>query len=688
MPTESPALPLTGRTALACAAVLGLACGALDALLALLRRVPSFEDLGLALAAAFATALAAAALHAGLWRLAGARICARLRLMQAPSAIALAVWIGTTFLLVRCADVPGDGMTNAAWFMVMLMAAFGAAFAAGGYLATAALEADRRRCERAVAIAIATPALLLLAVPFLWAQIFAVESAASAAGVAITAAFAAAVAGTAWYAGSAPGRARAVRATQFVAAAAFAIPLAIAGWSAAAGYFDRAGTTPHAVRHVILVTADTMRADVLAAYGNPRVRTPALDALARDGVVFERAISAAPWTLPSVSTLLTGVTPAVHLVRLEHGRLPDRLSTMAERFSAAGYRTAAIVDNAYLRPKSNLNQGFDDYEFLNVPEYGNSPGAWLLRRALPGVYRAARPVTADEQTARVKRWIARNADRDFFLWVHYFDPHTPYEPPRRFVSGEPPPGMGWDFSPPPQVMSGLIARGERDRNWIRALYEGEVAWLDENVGAVLDQLRALGLYDDALIAFTSDHGEEFWEHGGQGHAHTLYDELLHVPLIVKAPGLYAGSRVPEPVSTARLVPTLLEAADVEHEPGDFSAPSLSGLVRTDAAARPAPIVSGATLVVDDLESVIFDGMKYIHSRVTGREELYRLQDDPGERASLAATEPGALDTARGLLAADAADAQRLRGRVGIVDADTGALDEATLNRLRGLGYIQ
>ena len=286
------------------------------------------------------------------------------------------------------------------------------------------------------------------------------------------------------------------------------------------------------------------------------------------------------------------------------------------------------------------------------------------------------------------RWLARNADRDFFLWVHYFDPHTPYEPPHDYVAGTPPPGMGYDFSPPPQVMSGLIARSDADKAWIRALYEGEVRGIDDNVGRVLDELRALKLYDEAVIAFTSDHGEELWEHGAHGHGHALYNEHLHVPLILKKSHGKGGARVAAWVSNERVNATLLESADVEFDASEMSGTSLLPLLAPNASAIDSPpVISATSIIVDDLQSVIFSDHKFIRSLTTGREQLYSLRADADEHDSKIALLPEVASAARKLLEEHKAIASRMRERYGIRAGEMAKVDEATLNRLRGLGYI-
>jgi arylsulfatase A-like enzyme len=670
-------------------AVLGLMCGALDVAFAILRRAQSFEDLQLLFPSVYATAVVAAGVFLLVWMLLGGWLCRRWQLAPAALATALAVALGTTFVIARIGEFSLRDLSADAIFMLGLYALGGVAGGTGAYLAAVALSTDKRGQSLAQATLIALPGLLLAMLVFLWSQLFWIESVKSLAGMASCVSFALLVAAVVYLVMWPAVVARAWRWTVTCALLALLWPLAMLLLGRVGHTLASGDAAPHAVRQIILLSSDTLRADVLGAYGSTSVPTPAIDGLARDGAVFDKANSVAPWTLPSLSSLVSGVSPAVHLVRQEGDRLPSSITTLAERFAAAGYHTGAVVDNAYLRPKANLAQGFADYQFLNIPDYGRAFGPQLMRVLWPALFRPERPATIEEHTTQVRAWIARHAERDFFLWVHYFDPHAPYEPKHEYVAGTPPPGMDYRFEQPPQVMSGLIARSDADKAWIRALYEAEVRALDDNIGAVLDTLRGLDLYDGALIAFTSDHGEEFWEHGAQGHAHTLFDELLRVPLIIKLPDSHAGLRVSTRISTERLAPTLLEAADVAFESKEMSGPSLLALMRngSDSGGAP-PVVSETSIAIDNLQSVTTDEKKFVRSLISTREQLYDLGRDPGETASQLASSAELAAAARKLLEQHETDAGGLREFIGVARGESAEFDSATMNRLRGLGYIK
>ena len=668
------------------AVLVALFCGGLDIALAILNRAQSFENLMLIFPSMYATAALLALLFLGAWwavlRPIGTRLDADLGALQNALAVALAV----TFVCARIAQLSARELSADALFMLALFASFGVGLGAAAYLATQALQASSKLAAQARAVVLLGPAVMTVMLLLLWAQLYWIESIKSLLGWLSCVLFALALAWAGWCVVRPGAIKRAARVSWLVVLAALALPLLLDAAAFLAHRSQMRNGAPHAVRQIVLLSADTLRADALALYGNPRVPTPALDQLARDGVVFENDISVAPWTLPSLSTLMSGVSPAVHLVRHEEDRLPDSVTTLAERFAAAGYHTAAIVDNAYLRPKANLAQGFDDYLFMDIPDYGKALGPQIMQRVLPALFRAERPTTIEEQTTQVQRWIARHAERDFFLWVHYFDPHAPYQPRRDYLSGQPPPGLGYSFEPPPQIMSGTVARSAAQREWIRALYEAEVRGVDDNVGRVLEQLRQLELYDGAVIAFTSDHGEEFWEHDGQGHGHTLFNEVLRVPLLIKLPDQRLVKRVAQRISSERIAASLLEAADVEFDGADFSGPSLLPLMRGEEVVAAPPVVSESAIIVDDQQAVVSDEQKYIRSLVTGRELHFDLHTDPGERQSRLADADAV--SARKLLEQHASGASALRERSGITRGESADFDSSTLHRLRGLGYIK
>ncbi|MCP4658644.1 MAG: sulfatase-like hydrolase/transferase [bacterium] len=402
--------------------------------------------------------------------------------------------------------------------------------------------------------------------------------------------------------------------------------------------------------NVLLVSFDTTRADAIGCYGNEAIATPTLDALAAEGVLFQHAYSAVPITQPSHTTILTGKYPIAHGVR-DNGLfvLAPEHQTMAELLAAHGYATAAAVGSFPLVAKFGLDQGFELYD-----DKLNSRNEDYLGRGLRQPVR----LFFDERRAAwvndaVIPWLEEHRDEPFFLWVHYFDPHQPFEPP------------------PPY-----------DELYANDLYAGEIAYADESLGTLLDHLRRLGVFERTLIVFTADHGEGRGEHGEVTHSYLTYDTTLHVPLIFRLPEGPRSVTVEPRVVTADILPTVLELLGLPIPP-DLDGRSLAGHLR--GSASPPPAHYAETLAPRLANNwgelrVLYDGpWKYIHGP---RPELYDLESDPGELTDLIASEPETAAELRGRLAAFVA-AHAPDDPVAPV-----APDPETRRRLMALGYIQ
>ncbi len=332
--------------------------------------------------------------------------------------------------------------------------------------------------------------------------------------------------------------------------AALLLLIAAAGCGSASPRTGSAHTPPS----IVLVVADALRWDRLGCYGRRPSLTAHLDALAAQGLLFERAYAASSWTKPSVPSILTGLAPAAHGVyegaapgadgRWHADRLPEEADTLAERLRQAGYATAAFVHNAHLGPASGLAQGFEVYE------HDAGPAPELLERA--------------------RAWVEAVASgprpRAFFLWVHLLDAHWPYDPPADAARAV---GLSLPLEPLPANLPEAVNRAllELDAPALQALerrYDAEVLALDGTLGRFIAALEARAGAASVLWAVTADHGEAFLEHGRLGHGGDLYEETVRVPLLLRLPGLrFAGQRVEGPVSLADLAPTLLEAAGLE-----------------------------------------------------------------------------------------------------------------------------
>ncbi len=441
------------------------------------------------------------------------------------------------------------------------------------------------------------------------------------------------------------------------------------------------------VRHVILLTIDTLRADALALYDPENgVKAPALEALAEDGVVFRNAYAASPWTLPSFASIMTGLHPFVHRTMAGHDVLPDSVRTLPEWFSDEGYHTAATGRNAFLL--RNFNGRFDNFSFYPQRIATPSLGFALLRKFAPE--RFDTDVTTPQITDRAVRWMKANHEADFFFWLHYYDPHFPYTPPDKYIERKRPLRVGREFDKDLKVIrSGFWVPDRMEAKAVRDLYLAEVRFVDDNVERLVTRLKKLDLYDDALIVVLSDHGEEFWEHGGFEHGHAMYNELLRVPLIIKPPGgKPAVAEVDRRVTHDQIAPTILELCGIRFDPDQFTGRSLAPLMSGEAAAwTDDPITFAGSLHSEPKEAVVFGGFKYMHSKLTGIEELYDLADDPGEKWSIAATDKANLETGRAALESAKDRYREFVKRHGIEGGKSRRFSRTETETLKSLGYI-
>ena len=445
----------------------------------------------------------------------------------------------------------------------------------------------------------------------------------------------------------------------------------------------------HDIQHVILIIVDTLRPDFLSCYGSQKVQTPHIDQLANDGVLFENTFSVSSWTVPAVSSIMTGLPPEVHGMKTTSSRLPDRLPTLAEYMYEEGYYTSAIGRNSYLTPQFNISQGFLEYLFFPSPQNRHVRGINFFQWLFPERFRT--DVSTENITALATDWLSSHHKEDFFLWLHYFDPHMPYAPPESTLPREGiAPSIGKDFSEFQDVRGGYLVPTLQERESIKELYAAEVRHIDNNIGKLMTTLKALNIYEDSLIIFSSDHGEEFWEHNSIEHGHTLYNEVLRVPLIIKPPSGFGFSswRVEQSVSLRSILPTILDLCKIS-APVEQYAPSLSPFSKfINGSYVSPPIMSSSLLYYEDRESVIFGGMKYIRSLLTNYEELYDLTKDPDEHTSLVSEFPDRVLRAQNLIHRHKNIAQKLKEHYALIEAETIDIDDETVQQLKSLGYVR
>lgn len=373
-----------------------------------------------------------------------------------------------------------------------------------------------------------------------------------------------------------------------------------AGAALAAAACRKPPITTYAEAPVIIVSIDTLRADRLGVYGYAAAKTPRIDALAGEGIVFEDAYSHAPLTLPAHASILTGLLPPRHGVRDNLGfTLASDQTTLAERFQAHGVHTGAAISAYVLRHQTGIAQGFDFYDDALVIEgSGEAVGSVQRDGAVAG--------------EALARWIEGLGGKRAFAFLHLYEPHSPYAPPESHRAAASP-------------------------------YDGEVAYADEIVGRLFDRLKAAGLYDKALLVVTGDHGEGLKDHGESEHGIFLYREAVHVPLIVRLPGgARGGQRVSGVVSHVDLVPTILDIVGMPAASG-LDGVSLRDAIHSGrATGRPSyaeTLYPKHQFGWSDLNAVTDDQIRYIRAP---RPEVYDRGADRAERTNLAAQRSQAL----------------------------------------------
>lgn len=416
----------------------------------------------------------------------------------------------------------------------------------------------------------------------------------------------------------------------------FIIAVVLVGlWCAHKVLLNREFTHPN----VILISVDTLRADHLGCYGYTRDTSPNIDRLAKSGVRFTQAMSQASWTLPSHMSIMTSQYPHVHGVEVAQQALPEDATTLAKVLSRSGYETAAFISWIYVARKFGFAQGFDEFTELLPPE-----------DQIDSTTRAS--FKAEQVTNRVNEWLAREHPRPFFLFVHYFDPHLNYEPPppydRMFDPAYTGAALGsYEWIRPYIKGANAVPQkiDARDRDFVESLYDGEIRYTDYHLGRFLSAVdKAVGL-DRCLIVFTSDHGEEFNDHGSmEGHQWTLYEETIHVPLVLRLPRSHQPARVvSRPVELIDIPTTILSLLNIA-PPACFQGRDLSALAK-GGEMPDEPVFSFGEIRRFVIRQYV-RGLRYklIHTFDTGVNkrgisvkagyELYDLQTDPREQHDL------------------------------------------------------
>ena len=434
-----------------------------------------------------------------------------------------------------------------------------------------------------------------------------------------------------------------------------------------------AAAPPKTARNLVLIVIDTLRRDHLSAYGYERDTSPRLRALATEGTTFQ-GYATASWTKPSVASILTGLHPVRHQAVLADA-LPDSAHTLAEYLDERGYQTLAITSNAHISPVFGFGQGFDEFEPL-MREFDT----------------AELPVPADLSRALLER--IEKLEPPYFLYLHYLDPHAPYDPE-----------TAWDGTPlPPHLRERAPMRGvdmkhqrfvERDPQFIRDaidLYDGEIRGVDRNIEEVLRALGERGLMDSTLTVVTADHGEEFEEHGRMGHGKTLYEEGVGVPLIFHAPGIVAAGARYGTASILDILPTALDLLGFPAEPSELDGKNQAARLRTGPGhGGDTPEPRELMLFLDLREvgrlgslALVRGTDKLVLSRFPHAKELFDLAADAGEAQSLFAqtrSRPLAADLSTALARRYMSLAQNALPRAEV------SVDPSVTRAIEALGYV-
>lgn len=395
--------------------------------------------------------------------------------------------------------------------------------------------------------------------------------------------------------------------------------------------------------NVLLIILDTVRAMSLGLYGYDRPTTPHLSRWAATGVTFDRAIVPATWTVPSHGSMLTGRWPREMGGWWSANRPP--VETLASVLREQGYRTGGFIGNWYhINRESGLSHGFTHFSDLDRSGEqtlrGSAVVRWLAgRRAIReavGLYETLGRKGARQVNRETLRWVRRDSPRPFFAMLNYMDAHSPYLAPEPYMSR-----FGGRGDRPPIVIEELnmIETVDADRAQAEvAAYDAGIAYLDEQLGRLLDALQRSGALENTIVIITADHGEELGEHGRWGHAYGLHGEIVHVPLVMFGPGVPAGRRVDEPVSVRNIAATVADMAGLPEAP--FPGISLATRWRGDAPPDTALTEFGRKLSLYD------DRHHYVQAIRSDGERLYDYRADPYERKDLAAAGGAQAELAR------------------------------------------
>ncbi|MDP8225659.1 MAG: sulfatase [Candidatus Lernaella stagnicola] len=472
-------------------------------------------------------------------------------------------------------------------------------------------------------------------------------------------------------------------------------------WLAAAGCQRRADRTapreptpepavaPADAKNVIVISIDSLRWDHLGCYGYGRPTSPTIDTFAAEGVLFKRAYATSPWTLPSHASLFTGLWADTHGVNTEKDQLAVTATTLAGRLRNSGYRTGAVVCAPLLSRHFRLDIGFDDYDTD-------------LAALVP--MKARRMKVAPDVTAKALAWLDKRDERPFFLFLHYWDVHHDYNPPRKYVEMFDPDydgdERGLDITIRTDLRPGM---NERDLKHIIARYDGEIRYTDDHLQPLLEGIAGRGLAENTMVWIVADHGEEFLDHGQMAHKKTCFEEVVRIPMLARIPWLKETARyVGDAVSLVDLFPTILsllgvDYGDVPVQGADLT-PTITGGARLDARILQVETAVGVlprALKPVHWAALISPGKLKLHawrarrdSEATPRVLLFDLGSDPREKHDLARRKKRARRRLMHELLTRKKAHDKIRKSLFSEETPQGTMKPELAETLRSLGYLE
>jgi arylsulfatase A-like enzyme len=454
--------------------------------------------------------------------------------------------------------------------------------------------------------------------------------------------------------------------------------------------------------NIILISIDSLRPDHVGCYGYGRNTSPTMDLLAREGALFETAVSSTSWTLPAHAALLTSLPDRVHGCMDDLKWLDGTRTTLAEALKAAGYRTAGFFSGPYLHPSFGFSQGFESYHdctsyskrSVELIKSGGLINDKIGQLSMDLMNLSHEDITNPIVLADVKSWLEKRPEGPFFLFIHLWDVHYDYVAPPPYDTLFDPTYKG------PVNGRNVLRLYKKPAEWtdadvehLKALYDGEIRFADDTIGQILSEVDRHGLKEKSILAVTSDHGEAFYEHGLQGHRWTLHEEELRIPLILRYPrSIPAGRRLKDPVGIIDIAPTLLDLAGLPPLPNAMGR-SLTPLLSGSPAPLPAePVISELSVPANRIHnfSIRFPDRKIIFDLSSRQCFVFDLAKDPGESSPLPEDKsPFKMQEIDVLYKATAEKLQQAATGLPMPgERDTPPISKMTEDQLRSLGYLK